>query len=65
MTDDAKVILIDDLLATGGTLAAGEQLIKTAGATVVGSAVIFEIDVLQGKEKLSKPVLSLFHLKDD
>ena len=51
MTDDAKVILIDDLLATGGTLAAGEQLIKTAGATVVGSAVIFEIDVLQGKEK--------------
>ena len=57
------MILIDDLLATGGTLSAGEKLIgQIAGAKVVGSAVLFEIDVLKGRLNISKPVLSLMHL---
>ncbi len=57
------MIMIDDLLATGGTLAAGEQLIaKIPGTSVVGSAVLFEIDVLDGRKRVSKPILSLMHL---
>ena len=64
MPDSAKVLLIDDLLATGGTIAAGEKLIsQIPGATVTGSAVLFEIDVLDGRRNISKPVLSLMHLE--
>ncbi len=62
--EGAKVLLIDDLLATGGTLAAGEKLVtQIDGTSVVGSAVLFEIDVLQGRKKVQKPVLSLIHLE--
>ena len=38
-----KVLIIDDLLATGGTLAATETLVEKAGATVLGSTVIIEL----------------------
>ena len=48
----AKVLLIDDLLATGGTLEAACKLIEQAGARVIGCAVLVELSFLNGREKL-------------
>jgi len=48
----AKVLLVDDLLATGGTLEAGCKLIEQAGATVMGCCVLVELSFLLGREKL-------------
>ncbi|MBO3662849.1 adenine phosphoribosyltransferase [Microbacterium stercoris] len=44
-----RVLLFDDVLATGGTLAAAESLIADLGATVIGSAVILELEGLGGR----------------
>ena len=48
----ANVLLVDDLLATGGTLEAACQLIDKVGATVVGCAVLVELTFLPGRAKL-------------
>ena len=48
----AKVLLVDDLLATGGTLEAACKLIEQAGAKVVGCCVLVELSFLLGREKL-------------
>ena len=48
----AKVLVVDDLLATGGTLEAACKLIVQAGATVVGCAVLVELSFLNGRERL-------------
>jgi len=47
-----RVVLIDDLLATGGTMAASITLFRKVGAEVVGSACIVELDFLGGRDKL-------------
>jgi len=49
-----KVLLIDDLLATGGTAAASCQLIEKIGGTISGIAFVIELKFLNGREKLSK-----------
>ncbi|MGF3057528.1 adenine phosphoribosyltransferase [Microbacterium sp. YY-01] len=46
----ARVLLIDDVLATGGTLAAGRELITRMGYELSGIAVLFEIDGLGGRD---------------
>jgi len=51
-----RVLVIDDVLATGGTAEASVQLIRRAGATVVGVAVLLELGFLGGRERLA-PVL--------
>ena len=57
-----QVLLIDDLLATGGTAKASCDLIEKLGATVVACAFVIELDFLQGREKLADyPVHSLLH----
>jgi adenine phosphoribosyltransferase len=48
----ARVLVVDDLLATGGTLKAGCQLIEKAGGRVAGCAVLVELSFLKGREKL-------------
>lgn len=57
-----RVLLVDDLLATGGTAKASCELIESLGAEVVGCAFVVELDFLKGRENLSKyPVHSLLH----
>lgn len=57
-----RVVLVDDLIATGGTAAAALELISRRGATCVGAGFVIELDFLKGREKLGDaPVLSLIH----
>jgi len=60
--ENDKVLLIDDLLATGGTAKASCELIEKLGAKVVACAFVVELDFLQGREKLQDyEVHSLLH----
>lgn len=49
----ARVLVVDDVLATGGTAAACMRLIETAGGVVAGAAFLVEIGPLGGRERLS------------
>lgn len=53
------VLLIDDVLATGGTAKAGADLIASQGASVLGLAVVMELDFLGGRKVFSHEVQSL------
>jgi adenine phosphoribosyltransferase len=48
-----KVLMVDDLLATGGTMAAACKLIEKIGGTVSGIAFLIELAALQGREKIT------------
>src|SRR5438874_11662031 len=57
---DDRVVLIDDVLATGGTAAAASCLIRELGADLVGVAMVIELSFLNGRRKLDgTPVHSL------
>jgi adenine phosphoribosyltransferase len=49
----AKVLLIDDVLATGGTMAAACKLVEKAGGIVASCAFLLELRALKGREKLA------------
>ncbi|MCH9630466.1 MAG: Adenine phosphoribosyltransferase [Chlamydiia bacterium] len=50
-----RVIVIDDLLATGGTMSAACELVEKVGAVVVETACFLEIAFLKGREKVGRP----------
>lgn len=54
-----RVVVMDDLLATGGTLAASVNLLRQVGADVRGAACIIELNFLNGRRKLDVPVTTL------
>lgn len=54
-----RVIVLDDLLATGGTMAAAVHLLEKVGANVVGVACIIELAFLGGRKRLNVPVTSI------
>ena len=49
----SRVLIIDDLLATGGTAAASTRLVEKLGATVVGFCFLVELSLLRGRDKLA------------
>ena len=58
-----KVLVIDDLLATGGTAAAACTLIKKAGGELVGVGFLVELEFLKGREKLPQDIKTVTLLK--
>jgi adenine phosphoribosyltransferase len=54
-----RVVVLDDLLATGGTMRASIDLLRKVGADVQGTACIIELTFLNGREKMDVPVHSL------
>ncbi|HEY3050195.1 MAG TPA: adenine phosphoribosyltransferase [Gaiellaceae bacterium] len=60
--DGARVLIHDDVLATGGTARAVAELVEQLGGTVVGIQFIIELDFLKGREKIADyDVFSLIH----
>ena len=55
----SRVLLIDDLIATGGTAVAASKLIKNVGATCVEACFIMELAFLNGREGIQAPVYSV------
>jgi adenine phosphoribosyltransferase len=57
-----KILLIDDLIATGGTAEASCQLVEELGGEIIGCAFVIELDDLKGRDKLAKyRIHSLLH----
>ena len=59
-----RVLLIDDLIATGGTMMAGKRLLERLGATVTEGAVIVDLPELGGSKRLRDSGLTIFNLVD-
>jgi adenine phosphoribosyltransferase len=54
-----KVIVVDDLLATGGTMQAAINLVRERGGDVVGAASIIELTFLNGRQRVTAPFTSM------
>ncbi len=59
-----RVLLVDDLIATGGTMMAGKRLLEKLGATVMEGAAIVDLPELGGSARLREAGLPLFTLVD-
>jgi adenine phosphoribosyltransferase len=59
-----RVVILDDLMATGGTMAAAVDLFREMGAEVVGTACIIELNFLKGRDRLNVPFTSLVQYDD-
>lgn len=57
-----NIVLVDDLLATGGTMAAAINLVEQLKANIVGLSFLIELDFLNGRDNMSSyPINSLIH----
>jgi len=54
-----RVVILDDLLATGGTLSAAIRLVRMVGGEVAAAACIIELNFLKGRERLDVPFVSM------
>ena len=59
-----RIVMVDDLLATGGTIAASCELAASLGGEIVGVAFLIELNYLKGRERISKyPVHSVLRFE--
>jgi adenine phosphoribosyltransferase len=54
-----KVLVVDDIIATGGSAAAAGQLVQNVGGHLLGFIMILELDFLHGRDKLPAPCYTL------
>lgn len=59
-----RIVVLDDLLATGGTMGAAIDLLNSVGANVVGAACIIELTFLKGRKRLDVPFSSVVAYDD-
>lgn len=60
-----RVLIVDDILATGGTVSATAELVRRLGGEIIAYAFLAELDALQGRAKLDgAPIISLVHYED-
>ncbi len=57
--------MVDDLLATGGTMDGSSRLIEQAGGIITGYAFVIELIDLKGRNRLDKPIYSLVTFEGD
>lgn len=67
-TSDDVVLIVDDVMATGGTAAAKAELVKLSGAKLAGFGFVMELDFLSGRDKLAElgddiEICTLLHVK--
>ena len=61
----SRVLMVDDLLATGGTMEGSSRLIEQGGGIIVGYAFVIELVDLKGRKKLDHPIFSLVNFKGE
>jgi adenine phosphoribosyltransferase len=62
VTPNSRVLIVDDLIATGGTAVATAKLLTEIGCQLVGCAFVIELDDLNGRSRLPDvPIVSLVH----
>ena len=61
----SRVLMVDDLLATGGTMEGSSKLIEKAGGIITGYAFVIELIDLKGRDRLNQPVYSLVTFEGD
>ena len=59
--DNDRIVVIDDVLATGGTLSAGVSLLRQMNANVVGAVTVMEIGDLNGRKKIGVPFEAMLY----
>ena len=59
-----SIVIMDDLLATGGSMQCSKELLESSGANVVGGAVVIELKSLNGSSNLDIPLFSLISYED-
>jgi adenine phosphoribosyltransferase len=65
VSSDDRILIVDDVLATGGTAAAKAHLVERLDATLVGFSFFIELDFLHGRDKINAtgvPISSLLHI---
>ncbi|KAH8692423.1 adenine phosphoribosyltransferase 1 [Talaromyces proteolyticus] len=60
-----KVLVVDDIIATGGSAAAAGNLVRKLGGDLLGFVFILELDFLKGRDKLPAPVFTLLHGQEE
>ena len=66
LTQGERVVIVDDLMATGGTIAAAANLVEKLGGEIIECAFVVELPDLNGKEKLgNKKVFSIIEFEGD